>query len=157
MGSCSRPQLKKKASNYHTDFCDGTYTRQRRRESRCTLTKNDVLCWDFVPEVFRWRVDVDWVPCPLHKNYQLVRNLLAVAVCDGSVSLGNGHVVLVYDERNPAFRPGGKGYQAFEETREALRDPRMLRKCSWQKIVRALRENDELPWLTKQLEAKYGL
>lgn len=157
VGNCSRPQLKKKASNYHSDFCDGSYTRQRRRRSRCALTDNDVLYWHFIPEVFRWPSDIDLTPCPLHKNYQLVRNLLAVSVRDASVSLGKEHVVLVYDKRNPAFQRGGKGYQAFEETRHALHEPGMLKKCSWQHIVQVLRDKNDLRWLMEQLEAKYDL
>jgi hypothetical protein len=68
----------------------------------------------------------------------------------------NGHAVLVYDERNPSFQNGGKGFVAFEETRGALRIPSLLRKCSWQHIVRHLRSKMILPWLTEQIELKYG-
>ena len=50
---------------------------------------------------------------------------------------GAGHVVLVYDERNPAFQKGGKGYAAYEETRNALLEPDRLKKCSWQQIARS--------------------
>lgn len=156
VGSCSRPQLKEKASNYEPDFCEGTYTRQRGRTSRCSLTERGVLYWRFVSEVFRWSRDTNLVPCPLYENYQLVRNILAVAVRDGSASLGRGHVVLVYDERNPAYQPGGKGYRAFEETRSALHEPGMLKRCSWQRIVQVVREKSDLQWLAELLEAKYG-
>jgi hypothetical protein len=73
------------------------------------------------------------------------------------VSAANGHAILVYDERNPAFQKGGDGFVAFEETRGALKIPSVLRKCSWQRIMRHLRTNMILPWLTEQLELKYGL
>jgi len=69
-----------------------------------------VLYWRYVPRVFWWPDDCDLSPCPLYRNYQLVRNLLSVAVnADGMVSLDDGHVIMVYDERNPAFGEGGEG------------------------------------------------
>ena len=75
----------------------------------------------------------------------------------GFVCLEKGHAVLIYDERNPAFQTGGAGYRAFENTKEALHDPTRLRKCSWQRIVKHLRNKDDFSWLVDQLEAKYGL
>jgi hypothetical protein len=63
----------------------------------------------------------------------------------------------VYDERNPAFQKGGKGHIAYEETRNALLEPDRLKRCSWQQIVRQIREEKGLSWLTDQLEAKYGI
>lgn len=92
------------------------------------------------------------------KNYQLVRHILAAYVCpDGSILSEDGHVALIYDERNPAFQKGGKGYRSYENTGEALHDPQRLRKCSWQRIVNHLRNKDEFLWLVDQLEIKYGL
>ena len=64
----------------------------------------------YVPDLFTWKSDVDHVPCPLHKNYQLVRIILAACKRPtGSVLPEKGHVVLIYDERNPAFQKGGVG------------------------------------------------
>lgn len=63
----------------------------------------------------------------------------------------------MYDERNPAFQKGGKGDIAYEETRDALLEPDRLKRCSWQQIVRQIREEKGLSWLTDQLEAKYGI
>ena len=89
---------------------------------------------------------------------QLVRNILAVGVKpDGSVSLHDGHAVLIYDDRNPAFQKGGLGLIGYLETKKALREPTMLRKCSWQRIAQYLREKEVLPWLTENLALKYGL
>lgn len=85
-----------------------------------------------------------------------MRNILAVGVKDGKVSPDNGHVVLIYDERNPAFQEKGKGLIAFTKTQKASLKPTMLRKCSWQRIVMHLRGKKILPWLTGQLKAKYG-
>ncbi len=73
------------------------------------------------------------------------------------MSQDNGHTVLIYDRRNPAFQEGGRGLGAFLETQNALYNPRLLRKCSWQDIVSHLRKKDELLWLTEQLKIKYGL
>jgi len=158
VGTCSRPLLKPSTSNYETDFCDGTFTQQRGRKERCTLTEIGVLYWKYIPKLFKWTNDTDLISCPLRKNYQLVRNILAVCVqSNGDVSPENGHMVIIYDERNPAFQKGGNGWVAVEETQQALRDSRLLRKCSWQRIVRHLRDKSVLPWLTRQLELKYGL
>jgi hypothetical protein len=158
VGTCSRPKLKPTAANYERDHCDGTYTVQRARKERCSLTEVGVRYWQYVPELFNWRSDRDYAPCPLKHNYQLVRNVLAAGVRpDGSASIGHGHALLLYDERNPAFQPGGKGYTAYAETQSALKAPAMLRKCSWQRITRHLRDRAVLPWLTDELVLKYGL
>jgi hypothetical protein len=158
VGTCSRPRLTHADSNYEKEHCDRTYTKQRKRAERCSLTEVGVLYWRYVPKLFLWNSEQDITPCPLHANYQLVRNIIAIgARPDGSVSLSEGHVVLVYDERNPAFQNGGKGLASYEITRQALFEPKMLRKCSWQQIIRSMRTNGVLGWLTTDLEAKYGL
>jgi hypothetical protein len=154
VGSCSRPGL----DENETEFCDGIFTRQRGRRERCALTEIGVLYWRYVPRLFKWEDSTDLRPCPLCMNYQLVRNVLAACVRpDGKVSPKDGHVILVYDERNPAFQKGGDGLIAFLETREALRVPSALRRCSWQRIINHLRNRMVLPWLTDQLDSKYGL
>ena len=114
--------------------------------------------WKFIPDLFYWNADKDHVPCPLRQNYQLVRNMLAACVApDRSLAPESGHAVLIYDERTPAFQPGGKGFLAFHHSYEALRYPGLLRKCSWQRLVGHLRSRSVLPWLTAELKKKYGL
>ncbi len=158
VGSCSRPRLSPSASNYENDFCDGSYTRQRGRQSRCSLTEIGIAYWEHIPALFKWESNTDFRPCPLNRNYQLVRNILAACVEPGkSASADRGHMVLIYDERNPACQVGGHVYAAIAETRRALREQNLLRKCSWQRITALLRDRDALPWLTEQLRAKYGL
>ncbi|MDO9088130.1 MAG: hypothetical protein Q7U53_18125 [Anaerolineaceae bacterium] len=153
VGYCSHAHLK----IGHPTWCDGQYT-LKGRIHRCPLPAYGVKYWQYVPELFEWKNDEDLSPCPLYRNYQLVRNLIAIGVQpDGSVSLDNGHAVLIYDQRNPAFQEHGKGYQAYQETRSALKNPVMLRKVSWQSITELLRRNAILPWLTDELEKKYGL
>jgi hypothetical protein len=157
VGSCSRPRLEKTVSNYEREYCDGSYSIQRTRVERCSLTEIGVLYWRYVPILFRWTNDIDQRPCPLKKNYQLVRNILAIGVnADKKVSQNDGHVILIYDDRNPAFQKKGAGLLAYEETRDALHKPEMLRKCSWQHIVGKMRDDNILPWLTKELSMKYG-
>ncbi len=158
VGSCSRPRLTPSKSNYNAEFCNGTFTKQRGRKDRCSLTEIGVLYWKYVPELFKWGIATDLNPCPLYRNYQLVRNVLAACVrSDGTVLAANGHAVLIYDERNPAFQNDGHGFVAFEDTRDALKDSSVLRKCSWQRIIKHLRSKMILPWLTDQLELKYGM
>ena len=137
VGTCSRPRLTTANSNYESDHCNGTYSIQRERKELCPLTEAGVLYWRYVPHLFKWENDSDISPCPLNKNYQLVRNILAAGVNQD----GN--------ERNPSFQANGNGQIAYTETREALREPTMLRKCSWQRIVQYLREKNVLDWLTE--------
>ena len=125
--------------------------------TRCSLTEIGVKYWSHIPAVFKWTADADLAPCPLRANYQLVRNLLAVSVSVQVMPFGAGHVVLVYDERNPAFQKGGKGYAAYEETRNALLEPDRLKRCSWQQIARLIRKDKRTVVAYDQLEAKYGI
>jgi len=158
VGSCSRPRLTSADSKYESEHCDGSYSKQRARKERCALTEIGVLYWRYVPQLFKWESDINLNPCPLNTNYQLVRNILAVGVkADGTISLDDGHVVLIYDERNPANQEGGNCLAAYMETRAALREPTMLRKCSWQRVVQHIRHKEILPWLTEHLVFKYGL
>jgi len=158
VGTCSRPRLESTVSNYESEHCNGAYSIQRARKERCSLTEIGVLYWRYIPSLFKWKNDNDLNPCPLNKNYQLVRNVLAASVKpDGTVSLNYGHAVLIYDERNPAFQNDGDGLIAYMETRKALQEPTMLRKCSWQRIVQHIREKNILSWLTENLTLKYGL
>ncbi len=158
VGRCSRPDLTPSDSNYAQDHCDGTYTCQRGRDDRCSLTSIGVAYWHHIPGIFRWPSGRDHRPCPVRETYQLVRNVLAVNVDgEGELNLGKGHVVLIYDERNPAFLSSGAGHAAYEQTREALHERSTLRRCSWQTILQELRRARALKWLTDELSAKYGL
>jgi len=158
IGTCSRPRLTPSDSNYENEHCNGTYSHQRARRERCSLTEIGVLYWRYIPYLFKWKNSNDIIPCPVNKTYQLVRNILAISVKpDNTVSLDSGHVLLVYDERNPAFQKNGDGLVAYMETQAALQNPAMLRKCSWQCIVQHIREKSILSWLTENLALKYGL
>lgn len=153
IGSCSRPRLKSGDASY----CNGSFSKQKSRNEKCSLTEIGIQYWKYIPQLFNWKTAEDLNPCPLNANYQLARNILAVGVKNDGVSLNGGHAVLIYDERNPAFQQNGDGLRAYAETKQALIRTTMLRKCSWQKIVSHLRTKNILPWLTENLHLKYGL
>ena len=157
VGHCSRPMLTQRDSNYEADYCDGTYFLQRDRKTRCSLTEIGVRYWQYVPGIFKWSSDIDMTPCPLRSNYQLVRNLLAISFPGDGMPSGNGHIVLVYDDRNPAFQKGGRGYVAYGDTKNALHEPEQLKRCSWQQIAQVIEQEKRLEWLGVSLQAKYGI
>ena len=157
-GPCSRPRMNPKDPNFAAEHCSGDYSRQLGRKDRCALTGIGVLYWRYVPQLFAWGGESDLSPCPLNRNYQAVRNVLAVEVRpDKTVSTHDGHALLIYDERNPAFQEGGAALAAYAETRAALREPAMLRRCSWQRIVSHVRQTGVMPWLVDELALKYGM
>lgn len=157
IGECSRPKLGPKDDNYQQDYCDGSYTVQRGRNLRCSLSCRGIRYWDYVPAIFDWVPEVDYSLCPLLHTYQLARNILAASVRrDGSLDASSCHVVLLYDERNPEFWDNGRAMRVWAETRECLRAPSILRRCSWQRVTEELRKDKSLSWLTDGLADKYG-
>lgn len=157
VGECSRPGLRPTDSNFVSDHCDGSYSHQRGRRDRCALTERGISYWQYVARLLNWPVGADMRPCPLRASYQLVRNVLAASVRPGGVLDAAGHAVLLFDERNPAFVQGGKGYQAWQALHCSLKDPGRLRRCTWQDLIASLRQDHELNWLTEALKSKYGL
>lgn len=145
---CSQTAIKSSAANYERDFCDGGYRYQRGRTERCSLTAKGILYWAKIPALFRWSANVDHSPCPIHVPYQLLRNVLAAQ---------DGHALLVYDDRNPAFRRDGECTRIWMELRANLREPSRLRRCSWQQIAGALAADSDLSGFTSELNEKYGL
>jgi hypothetical protein len=105
VGTCSRPRLRPKDDNYERDYCDGSYTKQRNRSRRCSLSEIGVRYWDYIPRLFDWPGDGDYARrCQLRNTYQLVRNILAACVReDGGLRAEGAHALLLYDARNPAF------------------------------------------------------
>ena len=153
VGNCSRPLLRPRDPSYVKQFCDGRYAVQRDRRFPCSLSEIGVKYWSYIPELFDWSADIDHDPCPLNSTYQLVRNLLAACVDPtGRVGRDSGHVVLLYDARNPAFQGDGKGIIAWNRVRAALKKLSLLQKCTWQEVVTSL----PLDWLATGLTRKYG-
>jgi len=152
VGTCSRPTL----SQAEPQYCDGSYTRQKGRQERCPLTEIGVRYWPLVPRLFRIDAGIDHSICPLNATYQLVRNLLATCLSAKGEVLADARVVLLHDERNRAFRPGGDGWRAYTQVRSMLLDPPMLQRTSWQRLARLLRSDARTTWLADALDAKYG-
>jgi len=157
-GTCSRPRLKQGVDrNYDKDFCDGSYTRQRNRKTRCSLSEIGVEYWQYIPKLFHWSNDEDISPSALRNTYQLIRNVLAACVTpDRIFDTSNSHALVIYDSRNPYFQKGGLASEQLAAAQAALKNPGMLRSCSWQSLVDHLESSRELRWLTGQLRAKYG-
>jgi len=157
VGSCSRPRMAKSNPKYEQLHCEGSYIRRKDHEERCVLAESGIKYWEFIPFFFNWDVHRDEEKCKIRFTYQLVRNILA-AGCgkDLTPSPRSGQVILIYDSRNPECQHGGKIYKSYCETKEALLNPKMLKKISWQSIVRQMRLENILPWLTLQLREKYG-
>jgi hypothetical protein len=157
-GRCSRPGLKPHENGYARYHCDGSFTVQRGRQHRCSLTEQGIPYWRYIQELFTWDPGVDHRPCPLDFSYQLVRNILAVCVGqNGVLTTDERHVLVVYDDRNPAFQPGGEADAAWWATIHALRYPRLLRRVSWQRLAGHLGEFPDLAWLINGLREKYGI
>lgn len=157
-GRCSRPSLQPDAANYARDYCDGSYSFQHGRETRCSLSDRGIRYWDFVPKVFSWSNAQDHLPCPLMGSYQLVRNILAACIDEeGSLDPDRGHALVIYDARNPAFHPDGVAELQWTSTMRSLRFPQLLRRISWQALAQHLANFDDLAWLTAALSAKYGI
>ena len=157
-GTCSRPRLRaNKDANCERDYCDGSYTCQQGRNSRCSLTEIGVRYWSYIPQILSWESTTDMRPCPLKDTYQLIRNALAACVTrHGEVDMENAHVLVIYDARNPAFQEGGKGNQQWIAAKSALKDQGNMRSCSWQRLTSHIAKDSELGWLVSELDNKYG-
>lgn len=122
------------------------------------LKPTKIKYWDFIPQLFTWSTDMTEAPCPLRMPYQLVRNVLMACVRDGKADAKNGHAVLLYDKRNLAFhRKGEKGREAFDQVRAGLKVPSLMQECTWQTVVKAIRKDKDMLWLTDALRDKYGI
>jgi hypothetical protein len=158
-GTCSRPRLQPhRDNNYERDYCDGTYASQRGRVSRCSLTEIGVQYWTYIPEILTWDCTAGMNPCPLRDTYQLIRNVLAACVTtDGQIEPEKAHALTIYDARNPSFQEGGKANRQWHNTKQALRNQKNLRACSWQRLMKHISADPDLRWMTDGLNIKYGL
>ena len=161
IGRCSRPELRPTDKSFPRDYCDGNYVVQRGRAERCSLSEQHIRYWELVPMLFTWKDDIDHQPCPLRTTYQLMRNILAAACQPGEdgvlrIDPERARVVLVFDDRNPAFQSGGDGCKAYEALKEALLLPEILQRCTWQSIAAQISRIQQLDWLANGLSEKYG-
>lgn len=156
-GVCSRSKLRPSDSTYAQQHCNGNYQVQRKRRDRCALTEIGVRYWTFLPELFEWNTDHDMVPCPLFPVYQLARNALAATVSDSGFDPNSGHVLVVYDARNPEFAPSGAALNQYDAIVASCRIPGLVRRVSWQRITASLTAAPELKYLVAGLNEKYGI
>jgi len=148
-GECSRVQ---------SGECDGTYTHQQERQTRCALSERGISYWKFIPELFDWDAARDLSPCPFLPTYQIVRNVLASVVDrTGRMNPSNGHATFVYDSRNPAYKIDGDADAQLGQAALACRVPGLIRRVSWQEIVRVCVGSPELTWLVRAIEEKHGI
>ena len=157
-GTCSRPRLRPADARYFAQHCDGSYRVQRDRFERCALTEIGIRYWEYLPHLFGWAEDRDHVPCPFGGVYQLARNALAAAVTPkGALEPSGGHVLVVYDARNPAFLAIGNADRQWRSVTTACQVPGLLRRLSWQRLVAELTRAPELTYLVEGMRMKYGL
>jgi hypothetical protein len=152
-GTCSRTRLKADKAEY----CDGDYTQQNERTERCALTAINVAYWDYLGDAFGWASDIDHRPCPLAFTYQLARNVLAACVKDGNLDFGNGHALILYDQRNPMMAPGGRGDKQWCAAYKDIKVSGALRRLSWQAFVMQWPSDRALNWLKEELDAKFRI
>jgi hypothetical protein len=127
IGHCFRPSVPRTNNGIETIRTMSAITVTER--IRCSTdgrsdarSRASVRHWSHTPALFRWASDRDHVPCPLRDTYQLAGNALAVCVDEARhfVLPASGHVVLIYDARNPAFTVGGAGEKAYVQANDAL-------------------------------------
>lgn len=153
-GTCSRPRLKPD----DPQRCDGRYRLQARRTDRCALTAIGIDYWVHLPHLFAWPADRDHDPCPFRAVYQLARSALAAVVTpDGDVIPDRGHVLVLYDARNPAFQTGGQADTQWEAAVAACLVPGLFRRLSWQRLLTVMVAAPDLAWLLDAFGDKYGL
>ncbi len=152
-GRCSRPRK----PLGHPSYCDGNYRTQRGRSERCALTEIGIRYWTWLPDLFDWTADGDLWPCPFSDAYQLARNALAATVSEGGCDPHSGHVLIVYDARNPEYAAGGEAERQYELAISACKVPGLIRRLSWQRLVDAFTCAPELHYLQAGLEGKYGI
>ena len=156
-GTCSRTRLRPRDSTYAEQYCEGNYRVQRGRRARCALTEIGVRYWTYLPCLFDWAADRDLRPCPFSGTYQLARNALAATVTADGYDQNLGHVLIVYDARNPEFAAGGTAQRQYEAASAACRVPGLIRRLSWQRLAGGLTGVGELAYLVAGLEGKYGI
>lgn len=157
-GRCSRPRLRPGQPGYPEQLCDGSYSIQRGRNTRCSLSEIGIRYWDFLPKLFDWPSGVDQAPCMFGETYQLGRNALAATIDENKhVDPSRGHALVVYDGRNPAFGPEGRAGRQWAAALSACRVPGLLRRISWQRILAAMDTDQAFDWLLEGMAGKYGL
>jgi hypothetical protein len=157
-GTCSRPRLKDTDERFDTQFCDGSYSKQRKRIERCPLTELGIGYWKYTESSFGWSAEIDHNCCPLKDSYQIVRNVMAACVSSNhQFEVKNGHALIIYDRRNPAMWDDGKGARQWRHAYGAVQSSGALKRLSWQSMLGQWPADEILDWLKARLNDKYGL
>ena len=155
-GTCSRTDKKKYPDPQK--YCNGNYQFQNGRRHRCALTEIGIRYWEYLPQLFKWSPDHDHEPCPFGATYQLARNALAATVTTrDNLKPTTGHVLVIYDARNPAFGTGGTANGQWQDVVGACLHQGLFRRLSWQGLLALLAEASEFTYLIDSLGEKYGL
>ena len=153
-GTCSRTKLCQDNANY----CNGSYQLQKDRSHRCALAEREILYWEYLPHLFNWQSQRDQVPCPFDDTYQLARSALAATLApEGKLNPTRGHVLAIYDNRNPDFQPNGKAWTQWQAAISDCRYQGLFRRLSWQRLLTFLADAPEMSYLVYGLREKYGL
>lgn len=132
--------------------CNGSYAQH------CTLTENGTKYWQYIPQLFTWRANLEYKPCPIWKPYQLVRNVLAAAVDPKTGNVwGNSMAVLVHDANNPACGSGGLIDEEYRAVEDALQGLATLKRTTWQAVAGVLLAKGGYEDLLAWLEEKYRI
>jgi hypothetical protein len=155
-GTCSRTRLTD--VEFERQFCDGSYAKQRGRQHRCALAELNIDYWKYTESAFGWVANIDHKACPLKDTYQIVRNVLAACVTnDHRFDENRGHALIIYDQRNPAMLPGGRGDCQWREAYGAVQTAGRLRRLSWQSLMAQWPADEVLDWIKGGLKDKYGM
>lgn len=128
-GYCSQT---KKGSSTGEPQCNGNYEIQGDRLNRCSLTEKNIRYWDYLSDLFDWDKNKDLLPCPFNYTYQLARNALAATVSKKKgLDPFQGHVLVIYDNRNPNFSYGGKAQKQWDFVNQSSKVCGLFRRSSW--------------------------
>ena len=110
------------------------------------------------PNLFNWPPDQDHEPCPFRGTYQLARNAIAATmIAEDTLEPASGHVLVIYDSRNPAFQPGGKADRQWQKVVGDSYRQGLFRRLRWQTLLGFIAKAPEFAYLVDGLCEKYGL
>ncbi len=133
------------------------------RRGRCNGSYRPEACryaasWRDLARLTGWQAARPQQPCPLAGAFVLARALLAAAApAPARAPAPRRAVLLVYDDRNPAFRRGSRADGLFAALQQALPPTAILRRTTWQALATAMAGSDWYADLLEYLAVKYGI
>lgn len=132
--------------------CSGDYL-----PSGCHYTARGAAYWQLLPGLTGWSAAQPHRPCPMAGTFALARALLAAADPRAPGPPSRRGALLVYDARNPAFRPGSRADRLYGELQHTLPPHTLLRRATWQALAAAMARSDWYADLLAYLRVKYGI